>query len=216
MSELLLVNPRKRRTAAQKRATAKLVASNRKRRSAPKRRRRSVAASAGAAVRTVRRRYHSVARSVRRRARSRTTRATMGGIMGTVKHGLIGGAGAVAVDVIASKIPLPASLQSGIGGAAAKVGIAIATGMLLGKVINKSTAHEMAAGSITVTSYQLIRGLVGGFVGLNGITDINGMGGVGFYSPALTVDGADSMGQYMSGMGELDYDYSGADGYSYM
>ena len=211
MSELLLINPRKRtRSAAQKAATRRMVAANRSRKS-PTRKRSTKTVIVQAARRT-RRAAHSAARHIRRRLRSKGARASMGSIGHMVKGGLIGGAGAVLVDVLASKLPIPATMQTGVAGAATRVALAIGAGMLLGKVMNKATAHQLAAGSITVTGYNLIKSLVGPMIGLSAVTDING---VGFYSPAVApvaygsdnISGADSMGAYLSGAGSDRFDY---------
>lgn len=190
MSELLLINPRARarrktttktRRNPRRKATTTVVA-------APRRRR----------VSTRKSRVSTAARRTYARARSGMGKA---GIVNMVKDGGVGALGALAVDLALAKLPLPAMLTSGNMKLITKTGLAIAVGVIAGKMGKRDLGHKMAIGAITITAYEALRGMLGGSLGLNAITDINGMG---FYSSAQ-VDGyddpsmfagADSMGMY--------------------
>lgn len=174
MSNLLLIHPnprKKRRSAAQKAATAKMLAANR----AKRRGRRSATATVSA---TPKRKYR---RSVIRRAKSATRRYSRragamlrgfstGGIVPMVKNAGIGAAGAIGVDIAygaASKF-LPDSVKSPMaadGGMnyayyAAKGALAIGVGMIAGKVVSPSIASKMAEGSLTVTLHDAMKAMI--------------------------------------------------------
>ncbi len=200
MSQILLLgNPRKRRarkgrSAAQKAATRKMLAANRSRRGlrrnpSKRRARRSVAVVSAAPAR--RRSRRSVAR-VARRSRRSSGRKLFGGLgsglggnaVSMVKSGAIGGAGAVANDVLfglAGKV-LPAGWVSPVNADgstnwlyfAAKGGTAIGLGLFGRKVMPGNLAAKMADGALTVLSYQLMRPLVPATM-------------LGYYNPAPTM-----------------------------
>ena len=169
------VNPRKRRaksrkprSAAQKAATARMLAANRRTSSNPRKRRTRRAAPA--AVASVRRRAR---RSVAR-ARSSVSRYMGGSVqknaMGLLKTGVVGAGGALAVDVAAGFIMpmLPAMVGNKLNADgsnnylyfAAKSALAVGVAVLGAKVMKRETAHALAAGSITVTAYDLLKPMV--------------------------------------------------------
>ncbi len=205
---------RKPRTAAQKRATAKLVASNRRRRAggstataaAPRRRRRtSVRTHATRTYRRARRAAGTAVRRIRRRHAS-AHRAGFG-IVHLLKQAGAGAVGALAVDIVYSKLPIPASLQGGNVGAVTKAAVTVGLGILAGKVVNKQLAHGATVGALTVQLHSILKNFAGGF-GLAGYTDINGIGEVGYYTPAAIADNSGGIGEYMSGVGMEDSEYS--------
>lgn len=188
MNELLLVNPRARRKTSTKTARRNPRRKATTAVTAPRRRRVS---SRKSRVSTATRRTYARARSGMGKA----------GIVNMVKDGGVGALGALAVDLALAKLPLPAMLTSGNMKLITKTGLAIAVGVIAGKMGKRDLGHKMAIGAITISAYEALRGMVGGSLGLNAITDINGMG---FYSSAQ-VDGyddpsmfagADSMGMY--------------------
>ena len=195
MSELLLVNPRKRSTRAKTRKNprAKKAVATVARKS-PVRRRRTTSVKSRA------KRYVSRARSF----------GSSMGVTGLVKSGATGALGAIAVDVAMAKLPLPAMLTNGNMRLVTKVGMAIAVAAIAKKLGHGDLGNKMAAGAVTITAYEAMRGILGNTLGINGYTDING---VGFYSPA-EINGydedsspfgnADSMGQYDLGQYGLD------------
>jgi len=176
---------RKPRSAAQKRATAKLVAANRARRAAPARRRRRSVASrvrsgSTATIRRYRRRASTAARRVRRHMRTTTGRASFG-IVPLLKQSGVGAVGALAVDIVYGKLPIPDTMKTGYTGAAVKAAATVGLGMLAGRVMNKATAHGATVGALTVQLHALLKDFAAGF-GLAGYTSING---VGYYTPAM-------------------------------
>lgn len=175
MSSLLLIHPnprKKKRSAAQRAATAKMIAANR----ASKRgRRKSAVATVSAAPkrkyrRSTVRRATRAARRYSRRAGAMLRGFNTGGIVPMVKNAGIGAAGAIGVDIAygaASKF-LPDSVKSPMaadGGMnyayyAAKGALAIGVGMIAGKVVSPSIASKMAEGSLTVTLHDAMKALI--------------------------------------------------------
>lgn len=74
----------------------------------------------------------------------------------------VGMIGAVGLDYLWQYTSgyLPASLQSGYVGTAAKAAMAVAGGWLASKVVAKQTAVAAAAGALTVIGYQLIHQMI--------------------------------------------------------
>lgn len=183
MPEMLLINPRPRRksrkapSAAQRRARAAFAAMARaragsaKRRRRPARRRRNpippgatpVLHAAPARRRAARRRNPApmLARHRRSRRRNPISLGSTSAYVSMIKQGLIGGAGALAVDVAMGYISpyLPATLQRTPGqvgvGDAVKAVITIA----LGKVLDRPTkglSMQAARGALVVQSHALL------------------------------------------------------------
>jgi hypothetical protein len=197
MSQMLLLNPAKRRKSrkarspAQKRATAKLVAMNRRRKSprrasayaanpAPARRRRATTS-------VVRRRRNPVTRIVSRRRRNPVSFGGGSSIVAMLKGAAIAGAGAVAMDVVIGQINkfLPASLLGNPNqidqGDAVKAGLTV----LIGKVLAKPTrgmSIKAAQASLAVQAYNLISQIVPASMPL------------GYSSPARIVNGQQRIG----------------------
>lgn len=225
MQELLIINPSprpgkrkgkpkmaKRRSAAQKRATAKLVSFNRARRAGSsrkrtsvKRRRRTAVASYKANPSPVKRRRSRVARarnrmrSYRRNPIANTSR----GIVPMLKDSALGAVGAVAVTSIHSFIPMPDAFKTGNMMYVSKAVLAVAFSILAGKVMSKSTANKMASGSLTVTMYEALKDNVGGMIpGLNGLGYYPGGRVVSNY-PRMNGRPAPALSEYVNqGMGE--------------
>lgn len=168
----LLVNPRKRRTTRTKK------------RKAPARRRSSIAT-----VKTT---------SVRRYRRNPSPR----GMMGTVKEGAVGAAGAIAAEFLLSKLPLPAQFKAGPMQPVASGLAAIGVGMLVSKFGKKhQLGKAMAQGGVTVALHQSMRGFVSGPLGLTGSAglayygdDFSDMG----YMENTDVFDADDLGAYFT------------------
>ncbi len=147
MSEILLVNPKRRGKKRKARRKSKKVYRRRRhaKASAPKRRRR----------------YHKAVKHSRRRKRNPSLRSFTGSIMPTVKAGVVGALGALGLDVALGygAAKLPAQLQSGYGLVAVKVlgaiGIGIAGGYLL-----KGKGGELAKGAMTVVLHDELKKVV--------------------------------------------------------
>lgn len=178
MAKLLLANPRRRKT---RRAAAT--------KKAPARRRRSTAV------------VSTTTKVTRRRYRRNPTAPKM---MEQVKGAAIGAAGALAVDVAFSKLPIPAQFQTGVMGQLAKGVIALGIGMIASKTGNKKLGVQLADGGLTVALHGAMKSTVGPSIGLAGYDDAGLLGwedsgllgfqnlsddGMGFYSAAQTQDG---------------------------
>lgn len=137
MSEILLVNPRKRRT---RRKTT-----SRKRRSNPVRRRRVA--------------RRSPARRVTRRRRRRSN-PSMRGIQGQAMTAFNGAVGALGLDIALGYIPIPANLKAGPLGYATKLVGAVGLGMVAKNFVRASTATKLTEGAMTVVIHGALRDAV--------------------------------------------------------
>lgn len=178
MPQLLLINPRARnmakkaRTAAQKRATARMIAANRARRGGgarranpiAKRRARSGATSPVAVYSRKLRRSAS-----RRRRNPISLRSLTGGAGGSYmamfKDAAIGGAGAVAFDLLHGQVAgfLPASLRRTPGTVGVGDAVKAVLTAFIGQLASKPTrglSAKMARGSLTVQARDLIATMV--------------------------------------------------------
>lgn len=238
MPEILLINPsprpskrkrkpsksgatkmakvKKRRTAAQRAATARLVALNKRRRNpakrkSTKRRRNPVGALTTLAANPIRkrRRVHASPKRIVRRRRN-PIKANM--IMGVIKPAAIQAGGGLGLNLIMSFLTsyLPDSLKTGPGRSAIELAVAVGIGAFGGKVVSRGLAKDLAQGAATITMYNLAKTSIqkaSPEIGarLNGYED--GMDwelqGLGYYNNAVTFD--DGMGELYSGqgMGEL-------------
>jgi hypothetical protein len=197
----------KRRTAAQRRATAKLVAFNRSRRrlSNPARKRRRLRrnpvskAAAYRAVPTIaranpvrrrRRRLGSSTsvRRVRRRVR-RNPLPSMGGVMSSiVTPAVFAAAGALALDIGFGYLPIPANLKTGPLNLVTKAAGAVVLSMLAGKVVGKSKGQLMGVGALTVVMHDAAKAFIAGAM------PTLKMDGLGYYSAGYPVGGYESQG----------------------
>jgi len=191
MAELMLVNPRKRRstrkkprTAAQRAATRRLVAAN-KRRSTPKRRtpakRRAMPA----------RRRRAASSTVHRARRYKRNPSARGIVNSTLLPAATGASGALALDILWGFVPIPETLKAGPLRYVVKGAGALGMGWLAGKVVKKSTAGQLASGALTVIMHDAMRDMMAKF--MPGV-------GLGYYSAGYPVG---EMGEYVDGgMGE--------------
>lgn len=202
------------RTAAQKRATRKLVALNKSRTApVPSRKRSAARRSVASRVRTVYRNASTaVSRSYRRARKTNTALAGKGlGIVNLLKASGIGAAGALAIDLVYAKLPIPASMQTGTLAPVTKAAVTVGLGMLAGKVLSKPMAHSAVVGALTVQLHAILKNMAAG-VGIAGYTDING---IEYYSPAEIaasgmsqyISGADGVGEYVNGVDGVDTVY---------
>jgi hypothetical protein len=194
MEQLLLINPSKRRktarkgrSAAQKAATRKLVAFNKARRAPATKRTLKRRAKARAhpvagyfpnpspARRRRRTSVASVKRAVSRRKYKRNP-SSRTDVMAMLIKGLQGGAGAVAVNTVYAKLPLPAMMKSGNMTFVGRAALAIALGVFGRKILPGNTAARMAEGSLAVTAHDAIVMLAGS------MAPNLGLAGVGYYA----------------------------------
>lgn len=216
---------KKQRTAAQKAATRKLVALNKSRSGGSKGKRVSRAKPASKRQKTAKTyAISTVAAPKRRKARRshpitsartasdagrklRYRRANPIGFVGdTVIPAAVGGGGALMVDVLLGVLPLPATLKTGAMAPLVKVAAAVGLGYAAKMVVSRKTAEQLAAGAITVTLYNVAKGLLvkAGKGKIPGLSEY-----VGAYPDALFYDAAsggvvNGMGEFVSGPDESD------------
>jgi len=172
---------KKARTAKQKAATRRLVAMNKSRRSA-----RQVK-TYGGTVRSVRRKRRASRAAPAAPTRRRASRRRRSGgwkitpaktasragralryrrpnpidfMMNTLMPSVIGGAGALALDVAIGVLPIPERFKSGPMAPLVKVAGAVGLGMLAGKMVNRRVGEQIAAGAITVQVYNFAKAML--------------------------------------------------------
>lgn len=143
-----------------------------------------------------------------------------------IKPAAIGAAGALALDVIVAKLPIPASLKTGPASYAARAVGAIALGMIAEKVgkLKHEHAVSLARGGLTVVMHDAGKALMRAqFPALalaayeEELTDIAGMveglENLAVYDQDLTDNGLENLAVYdqdltVNGLAE-NYDYAG-------
>ena len=172
MAEMLLINPRRRKT----------------RRTAAKRTTRA-------------RRRNPIAAMKRRVMRRRNPIGMNAGMMKMIQDAFIGGAGSIAVDLAQGQINkfLPATLQTRPGTVGLGDGVKAVLTVVLGRALNRTTrglSMKMASGALTVQSAGIMKTLLGPTLGANlgfytpgMVTNMNNRVGpirnnVGAYTPA--------------------------------
>ena len=185
MAEMLLINPRKRGT---RKANPKRRVVRRKNPvTAMVRRKRNPLAA-------MRRRRNPLA-AMRMRARRRNPigGAMMGNYMTQIREAVIGGAGALGMDLVYGQINsfLPAALKrvpGSIGaGDAVKAVITVALGGLLSKP-TRGLSDKAAKASLTIQAYDIMKSFVP-----SSMT-------IGYASPALIAQGTNRVGPIRRGM----------------
>ena len=184
MAEMLLINPRKRGT---RKATKRRVVRRKNPVTAMVRRKRNPLAA-------MRRRRNPLA-AMRRRTRMRNPigGAMMGNYMTQIREAVIGGAGALGMDLVYGQINsfLPAALKrvpGSIGaGDAVKAVITVALGGLLSKP-TRGLSDKAAKASLTIQAYDIMKSFVP-----SGMT-------IGYASPALIAQGTNRVGPIRRGM----------------
>ena len=188
MAEMLLINPRKRRGARKVSHTAK-------------RRVHRKANPYASMMTNARRRKHSARKTnpihaMRRRVMRRRNPiggGMMTGYMSLIKDGLIGGAGALAMDVAYGYINnmLPDMLKNQPGtisaGDAVKAIYTVAAGRALSKMTG-GLSMKAAQASLAIQSYNIVKSFLPATMGL------------GYYSPANIVQGTNRVGPIRQGM----------------
>lgn len=199
MSEILLVNPRKRgrkkrRTPAQRRATRALVARNKKR---GRKRNPTPGRSSPSSYRRKRKRNPALAINQRSLMNFSTIAAK-------------GAAGAIALDVALAYLPLPATLKTGIIGKVTKAIGAVALGVAANatKLVTTQTAKDMTVGALTVQFTGIGRDLLGQFapgVALSAYANEDYLDTLGYagsgWDPSRSLDWNSGMSAYNVGSG---------------
>jgi hypothetical protein len=118
----------------------------------------------------------------------------LGNIGSMLTNAAIGAAGAVLVDNIVKRVPLPAALSSGNMAYVTRAGLALLVGMAGGMAGPKvgRIAAKMAEGSLLVTVYQALNNVV--------LPMVPGLQGLGYWGSGYTV-ATDQGGPSMAGLG---------------
>lgn len=208
MPNILLVNPRKRKTARrkktvkkrrsakQKAATRKLVAFNKRRKNPVTRKRRRARKS----VSTKRRRPAARRAPARRRRRNPTRRPfTAAKIQRQLTTAAQGAAGAIGLDIALAYIPLPPQMQGPLIGPVIKGLGAIALGVVANMAgVRADTANRMAEGALTVQLHGMGKTMLSQFMPGVPLSEYINDNGLGYAGSGLT---AGYMGQDPAGMG---------------
>jgi len=184
MSEILLINPRKRR-----------------RRKSSRGRKRNPAYVMN---RSKRRRRHARKRNPSMRSLTGITRGFFPQVMNAGKNA----AGAILTYAAYTYLPLPAMLKTGPLAMVSRALTAFAVSFLSSYAVGGKMAGQFLEGALTVQAYAALRPLVAGLVPLAG-HDIEGLG---FYSPGMIIqddlspltdlNAGTSLQAYISGLGE--------------
>jgi hypothetical protein len=146
-------NPSKGKTMAKKRRTSRASPARRKTR-------RTVAVRRANPVKRHRRR--AAVKVHRRRRHNPISMGSLARPMSLVKSAFTGALGAVAVNTVLNKLPLPTALTTGYAVYATRGAAAIALGMLAHKLgVAGGTAAKMAEGALTVTLHDAIVNIAG-------------------------------------------------------
>lgn len=195
MSQLMLINPSKRkkqRTPAQKAATRKMIAANRSRAKKP------AATARTAKRREINKKQHVAGyypnpvgikrvKAVKRRRNPIAARGIAGKAGTMLMPSLQGAGGALLVNTALNYIPfLPAALKSGNGKYLARGLMAVAVGVIGGKIMPQRVASAMAVGAMTVAMHDMLLGMASTAMPTLQLGDVGDYDtGVSEYLPAL-------------------------------
>lgn len=132
MSQLLLVNPKKRRKASK--SKTRTVIRYRTRKSSKKR--------------------------IRRRRNPIGGRGMTGLLIRSAQNGAIGSIGAIAGTLVGNMIPLPVNFKEGNMGLIIDAIIGISTGALVGNFTNRKFGEHMAQGAVTVALHGTMKNMI--------------------------------------------------------
>lgn len=188
MAEMLLINPRKRRgvrkakrASVRRRNPIKAMSPMIPMKRNPARRRRSMA---------------GIKRRVMRGRRSNPIGGMAGGYMGAIREAVMGGAGAVVMDLAYGQINgfLPASLKRTPGSVGAGDAVKAVITVALGQMLNKATrgfSKKAAQASLTVQATEIMRTFIPASMSL------------GYASPAYIAQGTARTGPIRRGVNGL-------------
>lgn len=183
MAEMLLINPRKR---GARKATKRRVVRRKNPVTAMVRRKRNPLAA-------MRRRRNPMAAMVRRRRRNPIGGAMMGGYMTQIREAVLGGAGALGMDLVYGQINsfLPTALKRVPGSIGAGDAVKAVVTVALGGLLNKATrgfSAKAAKASLTIQAYDIMKSFVP-----SSMT-------IGYASPALIAQGTNRVSPIRRGM----------------
>ena len=102
-----------------------------------------------------------VAKKTPTRKRRRSPSRSKDIVKGTIMPAAVSGAGAIGLDIVYGKLPIPAALKTGPFKYLVKGVAAIGLGMVAGKVVNKQMADQLSSGALTVVMHQAMAEGVG-------------------------------------------------------
>ncbi len=155
MSEIAFINPKRRKSRGRKMPPG-LKAYWAAKRNPSKKRRKKSAHSGGGKRRRSRRSSGGSSMSFKGIA-SRFTPSHL--IRDTFKPAATAAGGALLLDVIWARLPLPEQVKSGPAQHLAKALGAVAMGALAEKVVGRKTANDFVAGAVTIVAYGVIKDL---------------------------------------------------------
>lgn len=184
MAEMLLINPGKR--GARNPTKRRVVRRKNPAVTAMVRRKRNPMAA-------MRRRRNPMAAMVRRRRRNPIGGAMMGGYMTQIREAVLGGAGALGMDLVYGQINsfLPTALKRVPGSIGAGDAVKAVVTVALGGLLNKATrgfSAKAAKASLTIQAYDIMKSFVP-----SNMT-------IGFASPALIAQGTNRVSPIRRGM----------------
>lgn len=184
MAEMLLINPRKR--SSRKSNPKRRVVRRKNPVTAMVRRKRNPLAA-------MRRRRNPMAAMVRRRRRNPIGGAMMGGYMTQIREAVLGGAGALGMDLVYGQINsfLPTALKRVPGSIGAGDAVKAVVTVALGGLLNKATrgfSAKAAKASLTIQAYDIMKSFVP-----SSMT-------IGYASPALIAQGTNRVSPIRRGM----------------
>jgi len=83
-----------------------------------------------------------------------------GFMRGTLTPSLIGAGGAIGLDMILAKLPLPAPIKAGPFRPVVRIAGAIGLGMIGGMVLGRRMGEQLTAGAVTVVLYDTLKGFL--------------------------------------------------------
>ncbi len=182
MAEMLLINPRKRTAKRRAGTTAK---------------RRVHAKRKVHATSHIKRRRNPIAAMRRRVIRRRNPIAMGGGYMTAIREALMGGAGALAMDVVFGQVNkfLPATMQTNATTVGAGDAVKAVITVFIGQALNKATrgfSKKAAQASLTVQAHAILTKTIG--------PSISATLPLGYASPAVVASGTNRVGPIRKGV----------------
>jgi hypothetical protein len=202
MSELMLINPRKRRrkrkmSVKQRRYFGKRV-------SARKRRRRSVVAAPLRRHRLYKTNPHRRHKRYRRNPSLRGFRP-MAFMKDTLMPSAVGAAGALGLDMLLGFVPLPDMLKTPTMRPIVRIAGAVGIGIVAGMVTNKRIGEQVGAGALTVVLYDTLKGFVQAQFPTLALGDLPSYNQIEYLSPAPQVGAYVTSDSQNSPVGEYVY-----------
>jgi hypothetical protein len=182
MAEMLLINPRKRTAKRRATTTAK---------------RRVHTKHKAHASTHMKRRRNPIAAMRRRVIRRRNPISMGGGYMTAIREALMGGAGALAMDVVFGQVNkfLPATMQTNATTVGAGDAVKAVITVFIGQALNKATrgfSKKAAQASLTVQAHAILTKTIG--------PSISATLPLGYASPAVVTSGTNRVGPIRKGV----------------